>query len=82
MKVYRLKQIRVERGYTQKDIAEILNVTREMYSLYERELIDPRAKTILTLSLFYDLSADYILGTSNKSESLSKKNRTIIEAKL
>ena len=78
MKVYRLKEIRVKRGYTQKDIADLLNISRESYSLYERNRVDPRASTIVKLSEFYNLSADYLLGTTDKEVSLSERNKTVI----
>jgi len=76
----RFREIRVKRGYKQKEVAALLNTSRETYSKYENGKIDPRATAIVKLCEFYDLSADYLLGLSPVQHTLSYRKKTIIKA--
>jgi transcriptional regulator with XRE-family HTH domain len=58
----RLKIIRKKKGFTQKKVAESLNVTQSTYSKYERGLVAPDPETIVKLSKVFNVSSDYLLG--------------------
>ena len=58
----RLKQLRINGGYTQEKIAEILRVKRQTYSAWERNISKPDTDTILFLADYYDVDTDYIMG--------------------
>ena len=58
----KLKEIREDRDLTQKKIAEILNVKQNTYQQYESEKRQIPLDTLKKLCLFYNISADYILG--------------------
>ncbi len=58
----RLKDIREDRDYTQAEIAKILNIRQNTYSQYESEKRQLPMSALIKLCLFYNLSADYILG--------------------
>ena len=57
----RLKELRVDRDITQKELADILNITQNTYSNYENGKTEPTHETLKKLCLFYNVSADYIL---------------------
>lgn len=57
-----LKAERQKRGYTQQKIADILNLKRESYAMYEIGKNLPTIETIKTLADFYNVSADYLIG--------------------
>ena len=61
-KGYNLREIRIKQGYSQLDIAEILNTTQQQYSKYETGTQELPARHIVTLCKFYKVSADEILG--------------------
>ena len=67
MNINRLKEIREDRDYLQRDIAKILNIKQQQYSEYE---IGKRLIPIHYLSKladFYNVSIDYLLcKTDNK----------------
>ena len=52
----RIKYLRREKGYTQKHIAAILNVSQATYSKYEKESIIMPVYCIKILSKFYNTS--------------------------
>ena len=57
-----LKELRVDKDLTQKDIADILEMAQQQYSNYERGARELPLCHLKTLCVFYNVSADYILG--------------------
>lgn len=73
-----LKDIRIYEGLTQKDIAKILNIESKTYGLYENQFKAIPLYHLNTLSNYYNISIDYILGLSrNKNYSNYKKIKEI-----
>lgn len=68
----RLKELRLERGLLQSDIALVINKTDRAVGQYEREERDPSSETWLTLANFFNVSLDYLLGKSNLKNSDEK----------
>ncbi len=62
----RLKDLREDADYTQKQIAELLFITQQQYSLYEKGYRDIPTTALITLAKIYNTSVDYILGLSDK----------------
>lgn len=61
-KGYKLKEIRIQKGYSQMDIAEVLNTTQQQYSKYEIGTQELPARHVIALCTFYNISADILLG--------------------
>ena len=61
-----LRTIRKERGYNQATIAEILETTQQQYSKYEKGTHEIPIRHVITLCKFYKISADWLLGLSDK----------------
>lgn len=58
----KLRKLREDRNLTQQDIADVLGVKQQQYSNYERGLQELSIEHLVTLCLFYGVSANYILG--------------------
>lgn len=72
----KLKKLREEKGITQKELSELLNISTSAYGYYEQGKSFPNLETILLLSEYYNVSIDYLLGKSNYKycvETLLKK---------
>ena len=52
----------------QKDLAEILNVTLSSISIWERGINYPEVEKLIEIAEFFNVSIDYLLGSSNKKE--------------
>ena len=67
MKSYfeRLRELREDNDLKQKDVADILNTTQQVYSRYENGLNEIPIHHLVTLSKFYKVSTDYILGLTD-----------------
>ncbi len=63
-----LAKLRSKNNHTFKDLANLLNVSLSSYKLYEIGTIPMSLEEINTLSTFYDVSFDYLLGLSKKTE--------------
>ena len=59
------KKIRIEKGFTQKQIAEGIGVTEQAYQRYEYGKVVPSALVLLALADFFDVSLDYLVGRSD-----------------
>lgn len=67
MKTYadRIRELREDNDLKQKDIAALLNTTQQVYSRYEKGENEIPVRHIITLSRFYKVSCDYILGETD-----------------
>lgn len=61
MYLRRLKDLREDNELRQEDIAKVLNITRQQYSLYELGKRTLPIDLLKQLAEFYNTSTDYIL---------------------
>ena len=61
----RLRDLREDNDYTQKQIADILFTTQPQYYRYEKGLRDLPCELLVILAKLYKTSTDYILGLSD-----------------
>ena len=57
-----IKELRNDSDLKQEFIAKKLGITKQQYSLYETGQRKFRVEHIVTLSILFNVSADYILG--------------------
>lgn len=64
-----LKYMRIQQGYTQENIAEILNSSKGQVTRYESEnskyYQEIPVRHIITLAKLYNVSADFLLGLTD-----------------
>ncbi len=60
-----LRDLREDSDKTQAEIAQALEITRSQYQLYESGKRQFKLQHIHKLCLYYNVSADYILGLPN-----------------
>ena len=68
-----LRRAREHRELEQKNLAEILNTTQQQISLYETGQRELKTSQIIKICKALNLSADYILGLTDKPQILTKK---------
>ena len=64
----RIRDLREDKDLSQKNLAEILNISQSTYSRYESGYLDVPSEVLIALSIFYGVSVDYILGLTDKNE--------------
>ena len=65
----RLKNIREDRDLTQAQIGKLLNKSQQGYNHIEAGRAELKIDDLVKLCKFYNLSADYIIGLTNKPKS-------------
>lgn len=70
----KLKELRKEKNLTQKQLAEILEVSTTCYAGYEQGYREPDFKTFKKICLFFGVSADYLLGMEDETGSKTYNN--------
>lgn len=58
----RLKDLREDKEKLQFEVAEILGITQQQYSRYERGLREIPFHHVITLAQYYNISLDYLAG--------------------
>lgn len=61
-----LRNLREDAGKTQTQIAAVLGTSQTMYARYERGANELPIRHLITLSKYYGVSTDYILGLSKE----------------
>ena len=56
------KELRIEKGYNQNDLAILCKVKQSCVSKWERGETLPDAEMLITLSEIFSVSTDYLLG--------------------
>ena len=65
MRYKRIRDLREDNDYTQKDMAKKLSCSQQVYSNYELGQRDIPTDILIKLSAIYNVSVDYILGVSD-----------------
>lgn len=68
----RLKELRIQHGLLQKDVAIKLGVDRTTYVKYENGKSEPNNETLQKLADIFNTSTDYILGREEKKTAQSE----------
>ena len=75
----RLLELRKQKGLTQADMAKLLKITPQAYSLYETNKNNINNETLCILADFFEVSIDYLLGRQDQKPSfLSDEERELI----
>ena len=62
----KIRDLREDRDLKQKDLADFLHCSQQVYSNYELGQRDIPTDILIKLSIYYNVSVDYLLGlTSN-----------------
>ena len=69
-----LKYIREENELTQKQMAELLHVSRSVYGMWEQEHDFIPIKRLNDLCNIFDVSMDYVLNLNSKRKYNYKRN--------
>lgn len=67
----RLKRLRMEKGITQKELADRLHISRSTIAGYESLGKEPDGEKLCALADFFGVSVDYLLGVTDSRELTS-----------
>ena len=67
----RLKRLRMEKGITQKELADRLHISRSTIAGYESLGKEPDGEKLCALADFFGVSVDYLLGGTDSREPIN-----------
>lgn len=73
LKYENIRNLRIDNGYTQKQIAAYLGISQNTYSQYEVGVLNYSVDTLEKLADFYGVSVDYLLGRTNEKRPYPAK---------
>ena len=62
----RIRKLRLERSWSQVDLAKKLNVTKQSVSNWENDNIQPSIEMLVKLAREFSVSTDYLLGLEER----------------
>ena len=65
----RIRNVREDRDLTQAEVGQLLNKSQQGYNHIEAGRAELKVDDLMKLCKFYNLSADYLIGLTNKKKS-------------
>ena len=76
----RIKQLRKKKGISQSELAEVIGVKNNTVSTWERGPRKPDFEALNLLSDYFEVSFEYILGSSDKEEARVKPTQEELDS--
>ena len=73
LKFENIRSLRIDNGYTQKQIGEFLGISQNTYSQYEIGVLNYPVDVLIRLAAFYGVSVDYLLGLTDEKQPYPRK---------
>ena len=76
MAIYeRIRNLREDHDWTQKQVAEMLHTSRTSYCAYENGVTEIGLENLIHLSEIYHTSVDYLLGRTDEPKPYPRKKK-------
>ena len=75
LKYGRIRDLRIDRGLTQAQVAEVLPVSQNTYSQYEIGTTRYPLDVVVTLAEFYGVSVDYLVGLTDETAPYPRRKK-------
>lgn len=70
----RLRDLRIQKGLTQQQLADQLHLAKHNISAYERNFNEPPDAIKIAIALYFDVSVDYLLGLTELPNAYETPN--------
>lgn len=75
LKYGRIRDLRIDRGLTQAQVAEVLHVSQNTYSQYEIGTTRYPLDVVVQLAEFYGVSVDYLVGITDETAPYPRRRK-------
>ena len=72
LKYENIRNLRLDKGLTQKQIAQVLGISQNTYSQYEIGVLNYPVDALIKLADFHGVSVDYLLGRTPHKDPYPK----------
>ena len=70
----RIKELRMKAHMSQKQLADVIQVSQQSINKYENHNVQPDLSTLVRLADFFHVSVDYIIGYSDIPSPISNED--------
>lgn len=67
-----LKQLRIEKGISQHQLAEVIGVSQQSINKYENHGVEPDIETLIKIADYFNTSVDYLIGHTQISRVIEE----------
>lgn len=79
----RLRSLRLQKGFTQDELADQIDSSQRMIGRYESGDVDPTSDVVIRMSKFFEVTADWLLGlTDDPYGEMTEDDLSPMEKKL
>lgn len=78
MKIEGLKNLRIEAGMSQKELASVLKISQQAIYKYENGLAEPELTKLVRMADFFGVSVDYLIGKDDTKKGADIKTNRIV----
>ena len=71
----RIRNLRIDRNLSQREVAALLNVRQNTYSQYEIGVLNYPVDVLIKLARFYGTGVDYLLGLTDEKRPYPPSRR-------
>ena len=75
LKFENIRNLRLDNGYTQKQIAQMLGISQNTYSQYENGQRQVPIPVLIRLAEYYNTSVDYLLELTDERNPYPRRRR-------
>ncbi|MBD1373781.1 helix-turn-helix domain-containing protein [Hazenella sp. IB182357] len=72
---YRLRELREEKGWEQRELKDIIGVSQSTLSEYENGKKVPRPDKLKKITEIFDVSVDYMLGKTDEKKPINNNKK-------
>lgn len=76
----RLKELRCSRRLSQKELADLLKISKSSINMYERGEREPKLDTIEAIADFFNVDLDYLMGATSDIKAFDEIPREPLNA--
>ena len=69
----RIKELRLSRHLTQRELGDIISVTQQNISKYEHNVIAVPVDVLIKIAQYFNVTTDYILGITETKRNLERQ---------
>lgn len=69
----RIKELRLSRHLTQRELGDIISVTQQNISKYENNVIEVPVNVLIKIAQYFNVTTDYILGITETKRNLERQ---------
>ena len=73
----KIKELRKNKGLSQEDLANKLNISRQAVSKYEKDINEPNIDTIKRISKYFNVDLEYLLNDDSSLDSKDESKNNI-----